>query len=121
MSSNLWNWLIEWLIGSTKSRESQDTYNLLSQVRVEQGRSPLYPQSRADDFRLELINEICEKRQVTPSIPLGEALWITLYHLLHLEGFIVNLPDASSIEHLTLEEGVELRTTLNRHLRFIAD
>ncbi|MHB8146694.1 MAG: type IV secretory system conjugative DNA transfer family protein, partial [Vulcanimicrobiaceae bacterium] len=64
---------------------------------------------------------ICERRGVTPSDPLADALWWVIRGLLDLEGFIVFLPEESSLAHLTLAEGAELRTSLNRNLRFLTD
>lgn len=117
MASNLWNWLIP----SPRSRELRQTYDLYSQVAHAFNHSPLGSEAGKQKFLLDLIYEICEKRGITPSVPLGEALWSAITRLLHLEGFLVSLPANLSIENLTIEEGVELRAILNRHLRFIAD
>ena len=57
-----------------------------------------------------------------PSIPLGEALWTTIWNLLYLEGFVIDPLDKDiSLDTLSIQEGVELRETLRRHLRFLSN
>lgn len=121
MSSNAWNWFCDVFLGSARDRELRDTDRLYSEVRYAHKNSPLGTDDQLSDFLLDLIHDICEKRGVTPSIPLGEALWSTIRRLLYLEGFIVDLPEQSSLEHLTIRESVNLRRKLNRQLRFAAD
>lgn len=121
MSSNSWIRLQDWFRGSTRDRELRDTIELYTRVTYARDDSPWGSDDETGSFLLDLIHDICEKRGVTPSLPLGEALWSAITRLLYLEGFIVTLPEKSSLEHLTIEEGVELRATLNRQLRFLAD
>lgn len=117
MSSNWKNWFLR----PARNRELADTLDLYAKVEHVRDDSPLGNDEEIGSFLIDFIAEICEKRGVTPSVPLGEALWEALRQLLYLEGFIVELPEQSSLEHLTIEEGVELRTRLNQHLRFLAD
>ncbi|HQU07599.1 MAG TPA: type IV secretion system DNA-binding domain-containing protein [Candidatus Paceibacterota bacterium] len=84
-------------------------------------RSPLADEHALDTFLLELIDEICARHDLTPSIPLGEALWAAIRGLLYAEGFLLDLPDRASLARLTVEEGVLLRAALTRHLRFLTD
>ncbi len=121
MSTNAWNWFQDTFLGSARERELREMAELYARVKQARDASPLGSDKKRANFLLDLIHEICEMRGVTPSIPLGEALWSAITGLLYLEGFMVELPEESSLEHLTMEEGVELRKTLNRHLRFIAD
>lgn len=72
-------------------------------------------------FIVDLIFEICERLGVTPSLPLGRALYDTLHGLLLDEALVIELPNRASVESLTLEEGVALRASLQRHLRFVGD
>ncbi|MBI5450164.1 MAG: type IV secretion system DNA-binding domain-containing protein [Gammaproteobacteria bacterium] len=97
-----------------------DTYALLSQVKDVAQVSPFYAEEDLNEFLYELIQDVCARKEIIPSIPLGEALWETIRHLLYLEGFLLHIPDDLSIEHLTLEEGVVFRASLKRHLRFLS-
>lgn len=108
-------------MGSAQNRELKDTLDLYDRVSRARRDSPFGNDENIGSFLLDLIYEICEKRGVTPSFPLGDALWGTLRQLIHIEGFVVELPEKQSLEHLTIIEGVELRATLNRHVRFLAD
>jgi len=121
VASDAGNWFQNLFFGSARDRELQETAELYARVKQARDDSPLGSDDKTGTFLLDLISEICEKRGVTPSIPLGEALWSAIKGLLYLEGFIVELPEEQSFDRLTMEEGVELRKTLNRHLRFIGD
>lgn len=117
MSSNWKNWFLR----PARHRELAATLDLYERVERVRNDSPLADDDEIGSFLIDLIADICEKHGVTPSVPLGEALWEALWQLLYLEGFVVELPEKSSLAHLTIEEGVELRTRLNQHLRFLAD
>ena len=121
MSSNWRSWLQDQFAGSVRDQELGNTAGLYARVKSARDASPLGDDDKVGNFLLDLIHDICEKRGVTPSDPLGEALWSTIRRLLYLEGFVVELPEKSSLEHLTVAEGSQLRTTLNRQLRFLAD
>ena len=94
---------------------------LCARVKSARSNSPFGDEKRLSNFLIDLIHEICEKRGVTPSIPLGEMLWGTIKNLLYFDGLLVELPKESALAKLTLEEGVRVRATLNRQLRFLAD
>jgi len=121
VSSNFRNWLQDSFQGSVQERELRDTTELYARVVSARNDSPLGNDDQIGNFLLDCIADICERRGVMPSDPLADALWSAIRGLLDLEGFIVFLPEESSLAHLTLTEGAELRTTLNRHLRFLAD
>ena len=121
MPSNWWNGVLDLFVGTGRERELQDTLNLCAQVTQARSNSPFANEKRLGNFLIDLIHEICEKRGVTPSIPLGEMLWGTIKSLLYFDGLLVELPDESVLAKLTLEEGVQVRATLNRQLRFLAD
>jgi hypothetical protein len=121
VSSNSSNWFQDLFLGSVRDRELRQTTELYERVKSARDASPFGNDDQIGDFMLDLIHDICEKRGVTPSDPLGEALWSAIRQLLYLEGFIVELPERSALEHLTVEEGSHFRTTLNRQLRFLAD
>ena len=108
-------------LGTARDRELRETAELYARVKNARDASPFGNDDQVGSFMLDLIHDICEKRGVTPSEPLGEALWSAIRQLLYLEGFVVGLPKKSSLEHLTVDEGSQFRTTLNRQLRFLAD
>lgn len=117
MSSNWKNWFR----GGAHNRELEDTVNLYAQVKGALSDSLFADDERIDRFIVDLIFEICERRGVTPALPLGHALYRTIKSLLYFDGLLVELPEESVLQKLTLEESVLLRATMNRHLRFLAD
>ena len=121
MPSNWWNGVLDLFVGTGRERELQDTVNLCAQVTEARSNSPFADEKRLSNFLIDLIHEICERRGVTPSIPLGGMLWGTIKSLLYFDGMLVELPDQAALARLTLEEGVLVRATLNRQLRFLAD
>jgi hypothetical protein len=108
-------------MGSAHSREQGDTFALYDQVEAAQARSPFSDEERISDFIIELIFEVCERRGVTPSTPLGNALYETIKGLLYFDGLLIELPERSAISKLTIEEGVHLRAAWKRHLHFLDD
>lgn len=108
-------------MGSAQSREQGDTFALYDQVEYTQHRSPFTDEDKLNDFIIEIISEACVRRGVTPSIPLGSALYETIKGLLYFDGLLIELPERSVISKLTLEEGVYLRVAWKRHLRFLDD
>lgn len=108
-------------MGSAQSREQGDTFALYTSVEAAQARSPFSDEEQISDFIIELIFEVCERRGVTPSIPLGNALYETIKGLLYFDGLLIELPERSVISKLTIEEGVHLRATWKRHLHFLDD
>lgn len=119
MSSNGWGWFQGLFQGSPRDRELQETRALCARVGRAQVSSPFADEEALGTFLVDLIHEICERRGVTPSVPLGEMLWHTIRRLLYYDGLLVDLEAVPAKP--TLEEGVYIRTTLNRHLRFLAD
>ena len=121
MSSNGWNWFQDLFLGSGQERELKEMVELCARVTSARSNSPFADEKRLSNFLIDLIHEICEKRGVTPSIPLGEMLYRTIKSLLYFDGLLVELPDESVLAKLTIEEGVLVRAMLNRQLRFLAD
>jgi hypothetical protein len=95
--------------------------DLGAQITRARSNSPFADDKRLSNFLIDLIHEICERRRVTPSIPLGEMLYRTIKQLLYFDGILVDLPEESVLAKLTMEEGVLVRATLNRQLRFLGD
>lgn len=115
--SNWWNLLI----GSAKSRELDDTRALYQKAHAVQQASPFANEESRHRFLIELIHEICERRGITPTLPLGRMLYDVIGRLALLEGFSITLPEFPTLEKLTIEEGMRLRTTLNQNIRFVDD
>lgn len=114
------NWK-NWFRGSAHNREIKDTTTLYERVANAQTRAPFSDDEKIGDFILEVIFEVCERRGVTPSIPLGNALYDTIRSLLSFDGLIVELPERSVIAKLTIEEGIHLRAIWKHHLHFLDD
>ena len=121
MASNWWNGVLDLFVGTARERELQDTVRLRDEVAAARSKSPFADEKRLNRFLVDLIHEVCERRGVTPSIPLGGMLWGTIKDLLYFDGILVELPDEAVLAKLTLEEGVLVRATLNRQLRFLED
>lgn len=115
--SNLKNWFFRPAV----LREHEDTFALYDQVESARYRSPLGDIESAKEFVAAIIHEACEKRGVSPSDSLIEALWGIISDLIYYDGLLVELPDRSAIWNLTIEEEVHLRSRLQRHLNFQRD
>ncbi|WP_374652307.1 type IV secretory system conjugative DNA transfer family protein [Dongia sp.] len=102
-------------------RERAETQALFDTTRREFAASPYAVEGAADDFIYAVVVEACERAAVTPSIVLGEALWICTRELLIAEGSIFGFADIDPHASLTLEEGHALRDYLNRKRRFLSD
>ncbi|MCK9345060.1 MAG: hypothetical protein M0P64_02965 [Candidatus Pacebacteria bacterium] len=114
------NWK-NWFRGSARSREIKDMTTLYEQVVDAQACAPFSDEDKIGDFILEIIFEVCERRGVTPSTPLGNALYDTVRSLLSFDGLIIELPPRSTIPKLTIEEGIQLRAIWKRHLHYLHD
>lgn len=114
------NWK-NWFLGGAKSREHEDNCALYDRVANVQAHSVFSDEPKVTDFIVGIIFEVCEVRGVTPSIPLGSALYETIRGLLYYDGLIVELPERAIIAKLSLEEGVYVRAAWKRHLRFQDD
>jgi hypothetical protein len=117
VSSNWKNWFLR----PGRDREHEETLELYRQVARASPEAPFTDEAALHRFVTDLIFEICERRGVTPSAPLADALYHTIRLLLAFEGFVVELPEEGALPNLTLEEAVHLRATWRRHLRFLSD
>ncbi len=78
-------------------------------------------EAAVDDFIVSILSTACEDaHQGTPGRSLALALYRFVDELIELEG-IFSKPLESDPEGYTLEQGLALRTTLSRQLRFLAD
>src|SRR5258708_6511254 len=83
--------------------------------------SPFADDEKVRAFITDLIFDICERRSVTPSLPLGRALYEIIGDLLYLDGIAITFGREPNVAALTLEEGVVVRSLLSRSIRFHAD
>lgn len=117
MSSNWRNWFLR----SVRNRELDETLNLYRRIDCVRAKTRFADEERLDQFIIDLIFDICERRGVTPSRPLAAALFQTINDLLLFDGLLVELPQEAALPRFTLEESVTLRATWRRHLRFVED
>lgn len=116
-NSNLTNFFGQ----SPRARELQETRTLLRLARQGFEHSRWSSQTAVDDFIVSILSTACEDaHQGTPGRSLALALYRFVDELIELEG-IFSKPLESDPEGYTLEQGLALRTTLSRQLRFLAD
>jgi hypothetical protein len=114
------NWK-NWFLPSARNRELDETTVLFARAKSVIAESPFANEERVRAFVTDLIFDICERRGVTPSQPLGRALYDTIGDLLYCDGIAITLADEPDLSKLTLEESVALRSLLTRTLGFHAD
>ena len=114
------NWK-NWLSGGTENREREDTLRLVRELRPLCDGVDFHDQAVFGPFLVELIHDICDKLDTTPSMPLGEALYDALVQLLYDDGFLINLPEESALANLSIEEGIAVREALRRSIRVHQD
>jgi hypothetical protein len=115
--SSIWSWFR----GSKVGNEIGETLDLVSSAKSGGPLAGLGTEEEVELFVVDLIFEICDRRNVTPSIPLGRALVGALRALLVDEGLVVEIPDEMAISSLTMEERFAIRASLRQHVRFRAD
>jgi hypothetical protein len=106
---------------NTRTREDIETRRLYREVLAAQAKGPFSDREKTDTFLIELITDILEERGVAPSLPLGNALWDTLVEFLWMDSLASGLPSEESLGTLSIDQGVELRASLRRQLRFLTD
>ena len=84
MSSNWKNWFV----GPARNRELRDTIDLYR--RVKSTRALFASEQEARRFIIDLLVEVCARRDLTPCIPLGNALFETVKSLLFFEGILID-------------------------------
>ena len=114
------NWK-NWLRGTGKSRETDETRALIANIQTLRYREPFGTEEDVDAFIFDLITDIFERHGLAPTLPLANALYGTIRNLMAYDGLIFDLPDQSSLANFTLEEGVALRARLKHHRVFLLD
>ena len=107
-------------LGSAHGREIRETSDLYERVEAAYTRHPLIAQEDRNKFISDIVFEICERNGRLPCRSLVYAIGDLVENLLVLEG-LADLPDATSIETLSIEESITLRSHLWRLLRFVED
>jgi hypothetical protein len=77
-------------------------------------RVPFASEEDLRKFIIALILDVCDRNDITPCVPLGNALYETIRMLLYWESILIDLPEESSLRNLTIEEGVVFRAALSR-------
>ncbi len=113
-----WNWQ-SLVFTSPKKRERDGTLALLRSVRARTKASPFHDDKTLARFIVDIIFEASEEYGGTPGVPLGEGLYTAIKGLLTFDSFLIDLPDDSDLDTLTVEESVRLRTSLRAHDRFL--
>jgi hypothetical protein len=116
-SSNLKNFFL----GSAKGRELKQMVAIYERVKAKFDASPFRSTDAGADFIESIVQEACELAEVVPCDPLARALQVSAIDLMLEDGALWEFPEVASLEALTLEEGVALRTLLSRKERFLAE
>lgn len=112
------NWL-SWFQASPKEREESETRDLLVAAKAAQRTARLGDDAAIQSLASDIIAEVCERHDVTPSVPLSEALFEVIRDLLYFDSLAFDLPTEGDLDTLTIDEGVSLRARLRTHLRFM--
>lgn len=113
------NWL-SWFQRSPREAERDEMLDLLGRLQRAQQTSPFNTEEKITRFAIEVVFEACEQRGITPSVPLGAALYGAVHDLLHHDAMIGALPERAEVASAPLEEGVRLRASFRRAERFLA-
>ncbi|MEQ1903132.1 MAG: hypothetical protein ABL888_02965 [Pirellulaceae bacterium] len=105
---------------SPRSRENRETERLLQRAHDAFARSRWSNNDALTKFLAGIVMDACEKYDLAPSSPLGDALVTFVYELAGLEPFFRS-PPSVSIPDLTLEDASELRSNLHRQLKFLSE
>jgi hypothetical protein len=115
-NSNIKNFFL----GSAHAREIRDTAELYAKVSAAYASHPLAAADDRNRFVDDMVFEVCSRRDGWPLPQLIEATGQMIEDLLLAEG-LAHLPEVTSIETLTMDEGVALRGQLWRLNRFLSD
>lgn len=114
------NWK-NWLAGGSESRERDDTFRLYRELKRLYHAEDFHEPNVFGPFLIDLIHDICGELDLSPSMPLGGALYDALVQLLYDDGFLINLPEESALANLSIEEGIAVREAFRRSIRVHGD
>ncbi len=115
-NSNIKNFFL----GSAHAREIRDTRELYDRVSAAYASHPLAAEDDRQRFIGDILFEVCSRCDGWPLPQLIDATGQMIEDLLIAEG-LAHLPEVTSIETLTMDEGVTLRGQLWRLNRFLSD
>lgn len=107
-------------LGSARGREVEDTRALYERARAAYQHHRLAASDDRQNFVSDIVWEMCDGADPPPSRTLLLALCTLVDDLLALDGLSA-FPEVPSIETLSIEESITLRSHLWRLLRFIED
>lgn len=116
----MWNNLLNFLAGGTKSRERRETEALFDRVKASFDASG-YTDEAFFEFRVKLMLEAFERAERIPCDPLINAVGRLIGDLVDCDFLLYGFPDRPHFDALSAHEGVDLRTYLKRKERFLAD
>jgi hypothetical protein len=103
-----------------RSREIRETERLLKRAREAFARSRWVEEDALVKFLARIVMEACERIEVAPSCPLGDALVEFVYAMAKEEPFF-KPPPLVSVPDLSIEDSSQLRQNLRRQLQFLVD
>ncbi|MDO8973949.1 type IV secretory system conjugative DNA transfer family protein [Reyranella sp.] len=116
----MWNNLLNFFAGGTKSRELRDMEALYDKIKAAFDASE-YTDDKFGAFRVGVILEAGERAERIPIDPLINAIGRLVGDLVDLDFLLYGFPDRPHFETLTAHEGVDLRTYLKRKERFLSN
>lgn len=98
----------------------KETEALVARAREAHARSRWSNENARRTFLAELLVDACDKYDLAPSSPLGDALVTFVQEVAASEPFF-SAPPQTSIPDLSMEQALQFRRELHRQIRFLAD
>ncbi|MEJ0019686.1 MAG: hypothetical protein WDN25_24660 [Acetobacteraceae bacterium] len=105
--------------GSLADREQSELYTLYQRVDAAYRGSPYADPNGPLDFTAELVLDACHRVDLIPCAPLIDALRELVWQLLDSDPVFFWMPQASALDHPTIERGILLRRFLAAKERFL--
>jgi hypothetical protein len=105
---------------SPRSREVRETEALIKRARDAFSRSRWASENALPKFMARIVIDACDKFELAPSSPLGDALVLFVSDMAASEPFF-DAPPLVSVPDLTLEQAMQLRRNLHRQLQFLSN
>lgn len=105
---------------SPRSREVRETEALIKRARDEFSRSRWVSENALPRFMAGIVIDACDRFELAPSSPLGDALVLFVSDMAAGEPFF-DAPPSVSISDLTIEQAMQLRRNLHRQLQFLSN
>lgn len=105
--------------GGTQSAEVRDTARLMSETRSLIARTPFGTEDPVHQVAYAIVMAAFERTEVTPSIPLGRALYGSVCEVLRRDGLVIPVPEIGDLGTIGIDEGVAIRNRLHRQIKFL--